>query len=113
MGVLTHRLVYVDDIILTCNNISFLRQLIHKLGRHFAMKDLWMISYFLGIEAHCQSSGLFLTEAKYTMDPLAQAEMADAKPISSPIASNAKLSLNSGVSLSNLTEYYNIIDGLK
>lgn len=36
----THVLIYVNSIILNGNDTIFFRQLIHQLGRHYAMKDL-------------------------------------------------------------------------
>lgn len=53
-------LVYVDDILVTSNDWSFVTSLISKLQLDFAMKDLDPLSYFLGIEATCDSSGLHL-----------------------------------------------------
>lgn len=43
-------LVYVDDIILTCNNSLVLKSLISKLNSVFSLKDLGDLDYFLGIE---------------------------------------------------------------
>ena len=77
------------------------------------MKDLGPISYFLGIEVHHTSSGLFLSQAKYIMDLLTRAGMTGAKPVSSPAASNAKLSHALGDPLTNPTEYHSIVGGLQ
>lgn len=43
-------LCYVDDIILTGSNTSFLSSFIHQIISEFAMKDLGSSHYFLGIE---------------------------------------------------------------
>ena len=54
-------LVYVDDIIITGSNSLAISQLITAFGREFAVKDLGDLNYFLGVEAHRDGIGLFLS----------------------------------------------------
>lgn len=61
-GVL-YLLLYVDDILVTGNNIEYLTEFIQKLGDVFAMRDLGKIHYFLGIEVTHTSDGLFLCQS--------------------------------------------------
>ncbi|XP_028068338.1 uncharacterized protein LOC114270924 [Camellia sinensis] len=56
--------------------ISSLQQF---LCRRFEMKDLGLLNYFLGLEISQDSSGYFLTQAKYTSDLLARAGLTDYK----------------------------------
>jgi hypothetical protein len=63
-------LLYVDDIILTRNNNSFLSNFIRQLHSEFTIKDLGSLSYFLGLEATSTSAGLFLSQTKYARDIL-------------------------------------------
>ncbi|XP_071728268.1 uncharacterized mitochondrial protein AtMg00810-like [Rutidosis leptorrhynchoides] len=65
-------LVYVDDIILTGNISSTMRQFISRLHREFAIKDLGKLSYFLGLEVLYTDSGLL--DSKPVATPLATAE---------------------------------------
>jgi hypothetical protein len=53
-------LVYVDDIIVTGNNVVTIQSIITKLQADFAIKDLGSLSYFLGIQTSRDSSGLHL-----------------------------------------------------
>ena len=48
------------------------------------MKELGPLHFFLGLEAIYSSSGLYLTQTKYTVDLLHCAKFQDVKPISSP-----------------------------
>jgi len=54
-------LVYVDDIIITGTDSL----LISNLQHHFHMKDLGFFTYFLGLEVHFSSSGVFVHRHKY------------------------------------------------
>jgi len=58
-------LIYVDDIIITCNDSWAVTRLIPELGREFSLKDLGSLHYFLGVECHRTPSGLFLPQQKY------------------------------------------------
>lgn len=42
--------IYVDDIIVTGSNASFISNLIHHLSSEFAIKDLASLHNFLGVE---------------------------------------------------------------
>ena len=49
-GHITYLLLYLDDIILTGSSSPQLQKFINKFRVHFAMKDLGLLHYFLGIE---------------------------------------------------------------
>ena len=53
-------LVYVDDILLTGNNVILLQRLIQLLSLEFKLRDLGAIHYFLGIEVQCTGLGLII-----------------------------------------------------
>lgn len=54
-------LMYVDNIILASINPVAFPKLLVELGLRFAMKDLGLIHYFLGIAAYGMDSDLDLT----------------------------------------------------
>lgn len=68
-------LLYVDDIVLTGNIPSLLSSFISTLGAEFEIKDLGPLHYFLGLEASPFSSGLHLSQARYTVDLLRRSSM--------------------------------------
>ncbi|GJZ27723.1 ribonuclease H-like domain-containing protein [Tanacetum coccineum] len=57
-GVFIAILVYVDDIVVTCNNNSEFEKYKHFLCTKFLIKDLGQLKYFLGIEVLEIESGL-------------------------------------------------------
>ncbi|KAM1964623.1 hypothetical protein ACFX15_045069 [Malus domestica] len=89
-------LIYVDDILVTWNDMSHIARLIVDLGRRFAMKDLGPAHYFLDMEIVRTSDGLFLSQQKYVHDLLLRTKMAAAKPVRTPAVSGRRLSLQDG-----------------
>lgn len=59
-GLLIYLLVYVDDIFIIGNNLHAISSLICALQCEFPLKDLGNLSYFLGIEAICNVTGVHL-----------------------------------------------------
>ncbi|XP_022881012.1 uncharacterized protein LOC111398326 [Olea europaea var. sylvestris] len=51
----------------------------------FSTKDLGSLNYFLGLEAHRTSSGLFLSQTKYALEILQRAHLVDSKPVCTPM----------------------------
>lgn len=84
-------LVYVDDIIVTVSDSSFITTLVQSLSSKFVMKDLGSLHYFLGLEVSTTSTGLFLSQAKYASEILIKAGMEDCKPSSSPISAKVPI----------------------
>uniref|UniRef100_A0A251TUQ9 Putative zinc finger, CCHC-type n=1 Tax=Helianthus annuus TaxID=4232 RepID=A0A251TUQ9_HELAN len=105
-------LVYVDDLILTGNQDNVLRSFINRLHNEFAIKDLGELNYFLGLEVTYTSNGLFLNQSKYASDILVRACMMDAKPATTPLATNVTFS-NSGELFSDPTQYRSIVGALQ
>ena len=53
-------LLYMDDIIITGNNSTFVSSLIKILGEDFDLKDLGLLCYFLGLQIDYTSPSLFM-----------------------------------------------------
>ena len=63
-------LAYVDDILVTDNDLSSIIALKVFLNKRFHIKDLGPLKYFLGIEVARSSCGIFPSQRKYALDIL-------------------------------------------
>ncbi|KAM0961429.1 hypothetical protein ACFX2A_021177 [Malus domestica] len=104
-------LVYVDDIIVTGPNAQLCQAFIHKLSQLFPVTDLGPLHYFLGLEVHRSSAGIFLSQHKYAADLLLKTKMHDSNPCATPLGTQ-KLD-HSGTLLSNPHEYRSIVGALQ
>ena len=68
-------LVYVDDIILTGNNLDTIGHIIKLLDQAFSIKDLGTLKFFLGLEVARSSHGIHLCQRKYVLDILSDSNM--------------------------------------
>ncbi|KAM2164228.1 hypothetical protein COP2_043080 [Malus domestica] len=103
-------LVYVDDIIVTGPNAQLCQDIISQLSGLFHVKDLGPLHYFLGIEVHRSSSGIFLSQQKYILDLLTKAHMEGSKPCVT-LFSTTKLDHESPM-YANPAEYRSLVGGL-
>ena len=94
-------LLYVDDIIITGDDLSGIQELKDFLSQQFEMKDLGHLSYFLGLEITHSTDGLYITQAKYASDLLSQAGLTDSKTVDTPVELNAHLTPSGRKPLSN------------
>ena len=106
-------LIYVDDMIVTGNNVQELNKFIAKLNRHFSLKDLGALHYFLGIEVYRDDTGLYLTQSKYIGEILDRFGMLNIKPCPTPMVSGKVLSKDDGEVLDNPTMYRSAIGALQ
>lgn len=58
-------LIYVGSMLIIGYSSSLLYKFLQQLSTEFAMKDLWQIHYFQGMQVHCLSNVLFLSQQRY------------------------------------------------
>ncbi|QHO24819.1 Copia protein [Arachis hypogaea] len=88
-------LVYVDDLVLTGNEIGEINSIKQDLDDKFKIKDLGDLKYFLGMEVARSNFGIHIYQRKYTMDLLRDFGYLDCKPLSTPFDYSQKLSKES------------------
>ena len=74
-------IIYVDDMIITGDDLAKIGSLKMKLASEFEMKNLGDLKYFLGIEVARGRDGIFLCQRKYVLDLLAEIDMLNYCPI--------------------------------
>jgi hypothetical protein len=109
---ITFLLLYVDDMIITGDDVQGIQDLKRFLGQHFEMKDLGPLSYFHGLEVSSSSNGYYLTQAKYTSDLISRAGITDNKIVDTPIEYNNRLNTNDGEPLLDATLYRQLVGSL-
>ncbi|WJZ84417.1 hypothetical protein VitviT2T_004022 [Vitis vinifera] len=91
VGKITALIVYVDDMIITGDDVEEISKLQEQLSTKFEMKNLGGLKYFLGIEVARSRQGIFLSQKKYILDLLAEVGLLGCKPVDIPIVQNHKL----------------------
>lgn len=84
-------LVYVDDLLITCNNAQMISKLKFDLQQSFRMKDLGPLKYFLGIELVRSESGIHLCQRKYSLELIVELGLSSVKPCKTLMEVNLKL----------------------
>src|SRR4051812_12485303 len=88
--------VYVDDIVITGDDVEEIQRLKTRLWKEFEVKDLGQLKYFLGIEIARSPRGIVLSQRKYVLDLLSETGMLGCKVPSTPVEQNHKLSAEGG-----------------
>ena len=106
-------LIHVDDILITGSSASVIDNIIHSLQTTFAVKDLGSLAYFLGVEALWCTYGIYLTQRKYIVDLLKRSKMENAKPCTSQMASNCRLTSTDGTPFEDIHLYRSIVGSMQ
>lgn len=60
-------LVYVDDLLITGSNTKMINEAKENLHKHFKLKGLGELRYFLGIKVLRSAEGVLLNQTKYVL----------------------------------------------
>ena len=97
--------LYVDDLIITGNDLLLVEQIKAALCQRFEMTDLGTLHFFLGLEIQQTPGGMFVSQQRYVLELLEKFQMRDARSISSPMDPNEKLSSNDNSGLADAVRY--------
>ncbi|KAK3027903.1 hypothetical protein RJ639_040280 [Escallonia herrerae] len=78
-------IVYVDDIILTGDNIAEMERLKQCLASEFEIKDLGSLKFFLRMEIARSRKGIVVSQRKNVLDLLKETGMSGCRPVETPI----------------------------
>ena len=84
-------IVYVDYLLITGSKTQLITKVKACLHRQFKLKDLCELKFLLGIEVLRSSEGVILTQRKYILELIVDANLTGAKPASTPLESNLRL----------------------
>jgi len=104
-GNVTALIVYVDDIVVTGNDVEEIWNLKQSLTSELEIKDLASLKYFLGIEVARPKHGLFIFQWKYVLDLLKETRILGCKVIDNPVEVNVKLGESSEIHLVDKGRY--------
>ena len=77
-------IVWVDDIIIAGSNTYVLKKVKESLMMRFKMKDLGVLSRFLGIQFKCEVDCIATNQSRYVERILSKFRMLDCKPKAIP-----------------------------
>lgn len=109
---ITCLVIYVDDMIITGDDVKETDSLRENLFSEFSMKDLGPLKYFLGIEVLRSKRGIFISQRKYILDILTEVGMLECKPASTPMIPNHKLRKVEGAEMADRGRYQRLVGRL-
>eukprot|EP00253_Pinus_taeda_P027478 PITA_27478 len=110
--IVLYLLVYVDDLLMTGNNESYIASIKKELGKSFEMTDLGYVHYYLGIEVTQHLKSIFLSQKKYIGDLLNRFGMIECNPLTTPMEKNIKLTPIEGKEFEDATKYRQLVGSL-
>ena len=84
-------LIYVDDMLVTGNDLELIKRTKEELHKAFKIKDLGNLKYFLGMEFSRPKKGILINQRKYALEIISETGLVGAKPAWTPLEMNEKL----------------------
>jgi hypothetical protein len=83
--------IYVDDIIFGGSAHTLMSQFQKMMENEFQMSMIGELTFFLGIQVKHTKDDIFIHQAKYIKDLMKKFNMAELKPVSTPMSMAAAL----------------------
>ena len=109
---ITSLIVYIDDIIVTCDNVEQIKTMKDLLAKELTIKDLGNLRDFLSIKVARSKHGIAISQRKYVLDLLKEAWTIGCKPANTPIDPNHKLGSALDESLVDKEKYKRLVGKL-
>ncbi|CAL1397374.1 unnamed protein product [Linum trigynum] len=78
-------LIYVDDLLVGGNDLAAIQELKGFLHSEFSIKDLGVLRFFLGMEVARNNNGIHLSQRKYALEIIEEANLLDSRPVTTPM----------------------------
>jgi hypothetical protein len=104
--------IYMDDIIFGGSSHTVVSRFQEMMKNEFQMSMMGELTFFLGIQMKQTNEGIFIHQAKYTKDLIKKFNMAELKPMSTPMSIIAMLDLDENSEVVNQREYRSMIGSL-
>ena len=88
--------LYVDDMLITGNNVSLIEGFKQEMMQAFKMTDLGLMTYFLGLEINHKENEIFVSQKKYVKAILKKFKLEECKSMGTPMNLKEKLSKEDG-----------------
>ncbi|GJZ32000.1 retrovirus-related pol polyprotein from transposon TNT 1-94 [Tanacetum coccineum] len=104
--------IYVDDIIFGSTNPKFSKRFEKLMHGRFEMSLMGEMKFFLGLQIHQSPRGIFINQAKYTLEILKKHGMEKGQSFGTPIATKPKLDADVSGEPIDQTDYRSKIGSL-
>jgi hypothetical protein len=104
--------IYVDDIIFGGSSHTLVSRFQEMMENKFQISVMGELTFFLGIQVKQTKQGTFVYQAKYTNDLMKKFNMAELKPVSTPMSTAASLGLDEDSEAIDQMEYRSMIGSL-
>jgi hypothetical protein len=104
--------IYVNDIIFGGSSHTLLSGFQKMMEKEFQMSIMRELTFFLSIQAKQTKQGTFVHQAKYMKDLMKKFNMAELKPVSTPMSMTTLLDLDENGELADQREYMSMIGSL-
>ena len=82
------------------------------MQQEFEMSLLGELTFFLGLQVHQTTTGIFLSQAKYLKQILKKYGVEECKPVSTPMITGCNISSHDDSPMVNQSEYRSMIGSL-